>query len=79
MERGVDCRLGVARGALIFEELLENGHASPVPDEAIRRLAWIFWIEKQAKDSSPPDRLAIRHEQTRPHWDKLHAWLRTYP
>lgn len=57
------------------EELLKNGHASLVADEAIRRLAWIFWIEKQAKDSSPPDRLAIRHEQTRPHWDKLHDWL----
>ena len=59
-----------------FEELLKNGHASPVAEEAIRRLAWIFWIEKQAKDNSPPDRLSIRQEQTRPHWDKLHEWLR---
>ena len=55
-----------------FEELVKNGHASPVAEEAIRRLAWIFWIEKQARDASPPDRLAMRQEQTRLHWDKLH-------
>ena len=59
-----------------FEELLKNGNASPVAEEALRRLAWIFWIEKQAKDNSPVDRLAIRREQTRPHWDKLYEWLR---
>ncbi len=34
-----------------FEELLNNGHASLVADEAIHRLVWIFWIEKQAKDA----------------------------
>ena len=60
-----------------FEELIKNGHASPVAEEAIRRLGWIFWIEKQARDASPADRLAIRQDQTRGHWDKLHDWLRT--
>lgn len=39
-------------------------------------MAWIFWIEKQARDAAPPDRLAMRQEQTRLHWDKLHEWLR---
>lgn len=48
-----------------FEELLKNGHTSPVAEEAIRRTAWIFWIEKQAS-------LTIRQGQTREHWDKLH-------
>ena len=59
-----------------FEELLKNGHASPVAEEAIRRLAWIFWIEKQARAASPLERLAIRQDQTCDHWDKLHDWLR---
>ena len=60
-----------------FEELLKNGHESPVAEEALRRLGWIFWIEKQARAASPDDRLAIRQDQTREHWDKLHDWLRT--
>ena len=58
-----------------FEELIKNGHASAVADEAMRRLAWIFWIEKQARDVSALERLAIRQDQTRPHWDQLHEWL----
>ena len=60
-----------------FEELIKNGHASPVAEEAIRRMAWIFWIEKQARGASPPERLAIRQDQTREHWDKLHDWLQS--
>lgn len=60
-----------------FEELIKNGHASPVAEEAIRRLGWIFWIEKQARDAAPADRLTIRQEQTRGRWDKLRDWLRT--
>ena len=60
-----------------FEELLKNGYASPVAEEATRRLGWIFWIEKRARGASPKEGLAIRKEQTRGHWDKLHEWLRT--
>lgn len=60
-----------------FEELLKNGHASPIAEEALRRMGWIFWIEKQARAASPPERLAIRQDQTREHWDKLHEWLRS--
>ncbi|MEO5685877.1 MAG: IS66 family transposase [Burkholderiaceae bacterium] len=60
-----------------FEELLKNGHASQVAEEAVRRIGWIFWIERQARDAPPEQRLAIRQDQTREHWDKLCAWLRT--
>lgn len=60
-----------------FEELLKNGHASQVAEEAIRRMGWIFWIEKQARGAPPAERLAIRQDQTRGHWDKLRDWLRT--
>ena len=84
--RGVVSDFCVSRGAKYPAAFLagwngtlvcENGHASPVAEEAIRRLGWIFWIEKQARDASPADRLAIRKNQTRGHWDKLHDWLRT--
>lgn len=59
-----------------FEEFLKNGHASPVAEEAIRRMARIFWIEAQAGDVSPQERLIIRQDQTCEHWDKLHDRLR---
>ena len=57
-----------------FEELLQGGH-SPVAEEAIRRLAWIFWIERQARDASPEERLAIRQAETKERWNRLHEWL----
>ncbi|MCW7540959.1 IS66 family transposase [Aquabacterium sp. A7-Y] len=56
-----------------FNELMRHGH-SEVAAEAVRRLAWIFKLEKDARDGSAQDRLTIRQSQTRLHWDELHAW-----
>jgi transposase len=67
---------GLVHARRKFEKLLKNGDASPVAEEAICRLAWIFWIEEQARDNSPPDRLAIRQEHTPAALDKLHEWQR---
>ena len=63
--------------APVAPKLIKNGHASAVDEEAIRRMAWIFWIEKQARGATPQERLAIRQDQTREHWDKLHDWLQS--
>ena len=38
-------------------------------------MAWIFKIEKDARECSAEERLAIRQCQTKLHWDDLHAWL----
>lgn len=57
-----------------FDELIKHGH-SEVAAEAIRRMAWIFKIEKDARHCSAQERLAIRQSRTKVHWDDLHAWL----
>jgi transposase len=57
-----------------FDELIKHGH-SDVATEAVRRMAWVFKLEQQARQCSAAERLAIRQSQTKPHWDDLHAWL----
>jgi transposase len=57
-----------------FDELVKDGH-SEVAAEAVRRMAWIFRIEKEACDWGADERLALRQSQTKLHWDDLHAWL----
>ncbi|WP_047198089.1 IS66 family transposase [Caldimonas brevitalea] len=57
-----------------FDELIKHGH-SEVAAEAIRRMAWIFKLEKDARDCNAQERLAVRQSQTQLHWDELHAWL----
>ena len=43
--------------------------------EAVRRLAWVFKVEKDARHCNGGDRLALRNALTRPHWDDLHGWM----
>jgi transposase len=57
-----------------FDELIKHGH-SDVATEAIRRMAWIFKIEKDARECGAQERLAIRQSRTQLHWDDLHVWL----
>lgn len=57
-----------------FDELIKHGH-SEVAAQAVRRLAWVFKVEKDASDGSGADRLAMRKLLTQPHWDDLHAWM----
>jgi len=57
-----------------FDELIKHGY-SEVADEAIRRLAWVFKVEKQAREANSQDRLALRKCLTQQHWDDLHAWM----
>ena len=58
-----------------FDEILKSA-PSEVAAEAVWRMAWIFRIEKEARDWSADARLELRQSQTKLHWDDLHAWLR---
>jgi transposase len=58
-----------------FDELIKHGH-SEVATEAVRRMAVVFKIEQQIRHCDAAQRLALRQQITRPHWDALHAWLR---
>jgi transposase len=57
-----------------FDELIKHGH-SEVAAEAVRRMAVVFQIEQQVQHCDATERLALRQQMTRPHWDELHAWL----
>lgn len=57
-----------------FDELIKHGH-SEVATEAVRRMAVVFKIEQQIRHCDAAQRLALRQQITRPHWDALHAWL----
>jgi hypothetical protein len=50
-----------------FDELIKHGHGE-VAAEAVRRLAVVFKIE-QLQHCEPAERLALRQQITRPHWD----------
>ena len=55
-----------------FDELIKHGH-SEVAAEAVRRMAVVFEIEQQLQHCDAAERLALRQQMTRPHWDGLHA------
>ena len=49
------------------------GH--PVAEEALRRIAELYAIEAQARDSDATTRLVLRQQQARPRLTALHDWL----
>src|SRR5690606_34012868 len=57
-----------------FDELIKHGH-SEVATEAVRRLAWIFKVEHDAREARAEERLALRQQRSQAHWDGLHAWM----
>ena len=56
-----------------FEIHAANG--SPIAAEALRRIALLYAIERQAKDFDPAARLQLRQAQAKPHLVEFHAWL----
>jgi transposase len=48
-----------------------------VAEEAIKRIAALYGIEKEVRGMSPEDRAAIRQEKAKPLFDELEAWLGT--
>jgi hypothetical protein len=48
---------------------------SSIAEEAIKRIAELYGIEKQARGKPPEDRVALRKNQSKPIFDELEIWL----
>ena len=46
-----------------------------IAEEAIKRIAVLYGVEKEARGRSPEDRAAIRQEKAKTLFDELEAWL----
>jgi len=58
-----------------FDELMKENQ-SPVAAQAVQRIAWLYRIEKEARELPEHERLAMRQSRARPLCEELHAWLR---
>ena len=47
-----------------------------IAEEAIKRIAQLYGVEKQARGQSPEARAALRQENAKPIFDDLEEWLR---
>jgi len=54
---------------------VQQSQGSAIAEEAIRRIAGLYAIEKEARGKSPDDRVVLRQEKARPIFDDLEAWL----
>ena len=43
--------------------------------QAVQRIAWLYRIEREAKELPAQDRLAMRQTKAKPLCEGLHAWL----
>jgi len=46
-----------------------------IAEEAIRRIAELYAVEKEARGTSPAARVALRQARAKPFFDDLEAWL----
>jgi hypothetical protein len=46
-----------------------------IAEEAIRRIAELYAVEKEARGKSPEARVALRQARAKPIFDDLEAWL----
>ena len=54
---------------------VHRAQGSPIADEAIRRIAELYAIEKAIRGSPPDRRVKVRQAKARPIFDDLDAWL----
>jgi transposase len=59
-----------------FDELLLDSGKSAVADEALRRIAEIYRLERKLSTLTSEERLASRRSDAKPLWTDLHEWLR---
>jgi hypothetical protein len=57
-----------------FVDLFQS-QASGVAEEAIRRIAGLYGVEKQARGQAPEERVRLRQAEAKPILDDLEAWL----
>jgi len=55
---------------------LYQAHASPIAEEALKRIGVLYDIEKEIRGRPPDERQRIRHERARPIVESLHAWFK---
>jgi transposase len=53
-----------------------QAHASPISEEALKRIGELYVIEAQIRGRSPDQRQRIRSERAQPLLDLLHVWLK---
>jgi len=53
-----------------------KSQGSPIAEEAIKRIAELYAVEKQARGQSPEDRGGLRQADAKPVFDNLEVWLR---
>ena len=53
-----------------------QAHASPISEEALKRIAELYVIEAQIRGRSPDQRQRIRSDRAQPLLDSLHVWLK---
>ena len=56
---------------------VHKAQGSAIADEAIRRIATLYAVEKAARGLSPDKRANIRQAEAKPSFDSLEAWLNT--
>ncbi len=56
---------------------VHKAQGSAIADEAIRRIAGLYAVEKAARGLPPDKRVEIRQAEAKPAFDGLEAWLNT--
>ncbi len=54
---------------------VHKSQGSAIAEEAIKRIARLYGVEKQARGQPPDERVKIRQEKAKPVFDDLEAWL----
>ena len=54
---------------------VQQSQGSAIAEEAIKRIARLYAVEKEARGQPPEDRVALRQAKAKPIFDNLEAWL----
>ena len=54
---------------------VQQSQGSAIAEEAIKRIAMLYGIEKEARGCYPEERVAQRQRQAKPVFDELETWL----
>ena len=71
----LSCALDKAHVRRKFYDLYQ-AHASPIAEEALRRIGVLYEIEEQIRGRPSDQRQQIRQQRARPLTDSLHVWLK---